>query len=133
DRSNLGRDLLGDRDAILAPSYVERKTLRFAAGLADVFGGIRRRLHVDVERHDAGAFAGITRRDRAPDPGAGASDNGDAILQESHGCFLSVLFLWAWWTDELRTDRLVNGAAVAHDIVMRGHELLQRRVDVVEI
>src|SRR5438477_613570 len=30
-------------------------------------------------------------------------------------------------------DRLVNGAAVAHDIVMRNHELLERRVDVVEI
>ena len=67
---------------------VERKALGLAAGVADFLRGFRRRLLVHVEQHDPRALAGVAVRDRAPDAGACAGDDGDMILEKGHGRFL---------------------------------------------
>ena len=77
----------GDRDAILALGDVERETLGLAAGIADFLRRLGRRLLVDVEQHDLRALAGIAGRDRAPDAGACAGDDGDVVLEKGHGWF----------------------------------------------
>ncbi len=61
---------------------VERETLGLAAGVANLRGGLGRRLLVHVEQHHLRALAGIAERDRAPDAGAGAGDDRDVILRE---------------------------------------------------
>ncbi len=85
DLTDLARDLLGDREAILALRHVERETLGFTAGTADLAGRVACGLGVDVEQHDARALTREAGRDRAADAGGGAGDDGDVILEKGHG------------------------------------------------
>ena len=93
DLPDLVGDLLRHRDAVLAPGDVERKAFGLAAGIADFLRGLRRRLLVPVEQHDARALAGIAERDGAPDAGACTGDDGDLILEKGHEAFPLLLVL----------------------------------------
>jgi hypothetical protein len=59
-----------------------------AAGVADFLRRLGRGLLVPIEQHDPRALAGIAGRNRAPDAGACAGDDGDVILEKGHGAFL---------------------------------------------
>jgi hypothetical protein len=92
-RPDLFGDAFGDGDAVLALGHVKLEAFCLAAKLANFlrrfFGGF----FVHVEQHDLRALAGITERDRAPDPRTCTGDDGDVILEKAgHGCFLSFWF-----------------------------------------
>jgi len=55
------------RHAIIAPSDVERETLRTSAGFANLPGRLGGRCLVHVEQHHARPLARIAERDGAPD------------------------------------------------------------------
>ena len=84
DLADLARDLLCDREAILTFGHVQHEALGLAAGAADLAGGVAYGL-VDVEQHDTRALAREAGRDRAADARCGASDDGNVILEKSHG------------------------------------------------
>ena len=61
--------------------------LRLAAGIADIRRRLRRRLAIDIEHRELRALARIAERDGAADPGAGAGDDRDVVLQKpGHRC-----------------------------------------------
>ena len=93
DLADLVGDLLRHRDAVLASGDIERKALGLAAGVADFLRGFRRGFLVHVEQHDPRALAGISVRDRAPDAGACAGDDGDMIFEKGHAAFPLLLIL----------------------------------------
>jgi hypothetical protein len=87
DLPDLVGDLFGHRDTVVTFGDVERKAVGRAAGAADFLRRLGGRLLLAVEQHDARAFAGIADRDRAPDAGACAGDDGDVIVEKGHGAF----------------------------------------------
>jgi hypothetical protein len=93
DLPDLNRDLLCKREAIIPLGHIERKTLGLAAGLADLLGGFRDGVGVDVEQHHLCALARIAGRDRPADAGAGARDDGDVVCEQGHDNFLPDSFL----------------------------------------
>ena len=111
DLPDLVGDLLRHRDAVFAVGDVEREAFGLAAGVADFLRGLRRRLLVPVEQHDARALAGIAERDRAPDAGACAGDDGDLILEKGHGAFPLLLVL----AEDSKRAALVQGGRVSMD------------------
>src|SRR3974390_643683 len=88
DAPDLLGDAPGDRNAVLAPPDVELKALCEPAGLANFLRGRFGRLRVDVEQRHLRALAGIAGRNRAPDSGSRAGDDGDVIFEKWHGGFL---------------------------------------------
>ena len=91
-------DLVGnffrDRNACLALGDVEPEIRRLAAAVADFLCGLGCGLLVDIEQHDARALARIARRNRAADAGGGAGDDGDVILEKSHGVSSVLILSW---------------------------------------
>ena len=88
DAPDLVGDLLGDRDAVIVAGDIEGKTVRLAAGFANFLGHFVGGLFVEVEQHDMRAFARVTDRDGAADPGSRTSDDSDMMLEQGHGGFL---------------------------------------------
>ena len=82
DRTDIARDLCRDVAASHPIRDVERKVLRLAAGATDIRRRLGRRLAVDVEHRDLRALARIAKRNRAADPGAGAGNDRDVVLQK---------------------------------------------------
>ena len=93
DLPDLVGDLLGQRKAIVALGHVERKALGLAAGLADLLGGLRDRVGIDVEQHHLRALARVAGGDRPADAGTGARDDGDVVCEQCHDNFLPISFL----------------------------------------
>ena len=79
----------GDAAASLAVGDIEREMLRLAARGVDLLGGRARSRVIDVEHGHPCALAGKPERNRAPDAGAGAGDDGEVIVQK-HGVFVPV-------------------------------------------
>jgi len=85
--------LLCQRKTIVAFGDVEREAVGLAAGLADLLGGLRDRVGIDVEQHHACTLARIAGRDRPADAGTGARDDGDVVCEQCHDIFLPISFL----------------------------------------
>jgi hypothetical protein len=85
DRSDRVGDLLCHGGAGGAVGDIERKTVGGAARIENVLRGLVSCLFIDVEQHDPRALARKAERNRAPDAGAGASDDRDVGGQEGHG------------------------------------------------
>jgi hypothetical protein len=91
DVADFARDLRRHDAAGIAVGHVEREGLRLAAGVEDLLRGLRGGIRVDIEHHDARAFARIAGRDGASDAGARAGYGRDVILQEPRHVFRSSL------------------------------------------
>ena len=88
--ANLVGDALGDGIAVRTVAHIEREAVGLAAGAFDLLRRFRCRCGVDIERHHARAFAGITQRDGAADAAACTGDDGNVVLKQGHDCFLAM-------------------------------------------
>ena len=89
----LSATCLGQRKAIVTLRHIQRKALGLAAGLADLLGGLRDRVGIDVEQHHLRPLARIAGGDRPADAGTGARDDSDVVCEQCHDIFLPISFL----------------------------------------